>query len=81
MNNARDTNYFTKILQTTNVVSDIGKWKSDINGGLRWKIIKGWPHQHFIVSAFNITLYKIIHGKNYEKLYKLLFKAKWKLIP
>ena len=59
----------------------IGKWKSDINGGLRWKIIKGWPHQHFIVSAFNITLYKIIHGKNYEKLYKLLFKAHGKLIP
>ena len=59
----------------------IGKWKSDINGGLRWKIIKGWPHQHFIVSALNITLYKIIHGKNYEKLYKLLFKAHGKLIP
>ena len=48
MNNARDTNYFTKILQTTNVVSDIGKWKSDITGGPRWKPIRGWPYHHFV---------------------------------
>ena len=26
----------------------IGKWKSDINDGSRWKPIRGWSHQHFV---------------------------------
>ena len=25
-----------------------GKWKNDINGGLRWKPIRSLQHQHFV---------------------------------
>ena len=34
LNNARDTNYFTKNLQIADVVS-----------GARWKPVKNWSHQ------------------------------------
>ena len=26
----------------------IGKWNSDTNGGTKWKLIRGWPHQQFV---------------------------------
>ena len=26
----------------------IGKWKSDINDGSKWKPKKGWPYQYFV---------------------------------
>ena len=49
-NNARDTNYLPKkknykLLMWRIIIS---KWKNDINGGSRWKLIRDWPHQHFI---------------------------------
>ena len=34
LNNARDTNYFTKNLQIVDVVN-----------GARWKTVKSWSHQ------------------------------------
>ena len=34
-----------KNLQTVDMVSEY--W-NDINGELRWKLIRGWPYQHFI---------------------------------
>ena len=30
---------------------------------------------HYLKSLKENIIYKVIHGKNYEKLYKLLFKA------
>ena len=26
----------------------IDRWESDINGGLRWKPIRGYSHEHFV---------------------------------
>ena len=26
----------------------IGKWKNDIIGGPKWKLIRGWSHQYFV---------------------------------
>ena len=37
-----------KFLQTADLVSNYYKWKSDINGGPKWKLIKDWLHQHFV---------------------------------
>ena len=49
MNNARDTNYFTNFFTNCWYGEwSFAKWKNDINGGPRWKPIKGWPHQHFV---------------------------------
>ena len=49
MNNARDTNYFTKFF--ANYWCD--EWllvneKNDINSEFRWKSIKGCPHKYFV---------------------------------
>ena len=42
MNNIRDTNYFIKFLyKLLKLLMIIGKWKSDFNGGPRWKLIRG----------------------------------------
>ena len=48
------------ILQTANVVSDYWQMKkNDINGGPKWKPIRGWPYQNFkfceIVCDCSIT--------------------------
>ena len=42
MNNVRDTNYFIKFFYKILILlMIIGKWKSDFNGGFRWKLIRG----------------------------------------
>ena len=36
-----------KNLQSVDVAI-IGKWKGNINGGFRWKLIRDWPWQDFV---------------------------------
>ena len=46
--NARDTNFFTKFYKLLMLSVDISKWKSYVNNGLMWKLIKSWSHQKFV---------------------------------
>ena len=51
----RDTNFFTKkIYKLLMWWVIIDKWKNDINGGSRWKLVRNWLQQQFIKKCCKI---------------------------